>query len=354
MLRPFDAPIPALNWTRASRKQPRSKGGATVHDATPMIDVQGVTKRFGPFVAVNGVSFSVRAGEVVGVLGPNGAGKSTTMRMIAGYLRPDAGKAVILGRDMATDRRAAANDLGYLPEGAPVYPEMTPRGFLTFAGRTRSFGGAALRRAVSAAAARTQLESVIDQRIDTLSKGFKRRLGLAQAILHDPPVLILDEPTDGLDPNQKRAVRRLIGAMSKGRAILISTHILEEVEAVCDRAIVIDRGRVAADASPRDLLQRSKRRNAVTLDVAASDLEAARTALAALPGVRDRLETMGDGRVTFHLTPHDRAPILDAVSAAMKTAAVTPLGLYADQGRLDDVFQALTQGEAPESAEEAA
>jgi len=205
---------------------------------------------------VDDVSFAVEHGEVLGFLGPNGAGKSTTMRMLAGFLPPTSGTARIAGADIQAQPVAAKSALGFLPEGAPAYPDMTVTGFLSFTGRIRGFAGAALREKVAQAMAMTELDSVRLQPIETLSKGFKRRVGLAQALLHDPPVLILDEPTDGLDPNQKHEVRGLIRRMAPDKAIIISTHILEEVAAVCTRAIVIARGRVVADATPTALAGR--------------------------------------------------------------------------------------------------
>ncbi len=221
-----------------------------------LIEIAGLTKRFGHFTAVDAVSFNVARGEVLGFLGPNGAGKSTTMRMLAGFVSPTAGTARICGHDVRTDPVAARQSLGFLPEGAPTYPEMTVQGFLRFVGRVRGFGGAELRRRVEHAMSLATLGGVGLQPVETLSKGFKRRVGLAQALLHDPPVLVLDEPTDGLDPNQKHEVRTLIMRMAPHKAIVISTHILEEVEAVCSRAIIIAQGRIIADAPPADLARR--------------------------------------------------------------------------------------------------
>jgi ABC-2 type transport system ATP-binding protein len=220
-----------------------------------LIEIERLTKRFGGFIAVDDVSFTVDRGEVLGFLGPNGAGKSTTMRMLAGFMPPSAGTARICGCDVVDQGVAAKRQLGFLPEGAPTYPEMTVAGFLAFTGRIRGFKGSALDDRVAHAMQLTQLAGVRLQPIETLSKGFKRRVGLAQALLHDPPVLVLDEPTDGLDPNQKHEVRDLIRRMAPDKAIIISTHILEEVAAVCTRAIIIARGRVVVDAPP-DVFQR--------------------------------------------------------------------------------------------------
>jgi ABC-2 type transport system ATP-binding protein len=225
----------------------------TAGDQPVLIEIVGLTKRFGSFTAVDGVTFNVARGEVLGFLGPNGAGKSTTMRMLAGFMIPSSGTARICGHDVQTDGVAARRALGFLPEGAPTYPEMTVTGFLNFCARVRGFSGNELAQRVKHAVALTRLEGVLLQPVETLSKGFKRRVGLAQALLHDPPVLVLDEPTDGLDPNQKHEVRALIAQMAPHKAIVISTHILEEVDAVCTRAIIIAAGRVVADETPAEL-----------------------------------------------------------------------------------------------------
>ena len=223
---------------------------------TALIEIERLTKRFGTFTAVDDVSFNVARGEVLGFLGPNGAGKSTTMKMLAGFVTPSAGTARICGHDVRTDSLAARKTLGFLPEGAPTYPEMSVLAFLQFVARIRGYGGGDLGDRVARAIDMTTLSSVRLQPVETLSKGFKRRVGLAQALLHDPPVLVLDEPTDGLDPNQKHEVRTLIAQMAPQKAIVISTHILEEVEAVCSRAIIIANGRLVADATPAELAQR--------------------------------------------------------------------------------------------------
>ncbi len=218
-----------------------------------MLRLEGLRKRFGPILAVDGISLSVKKGEVLGFLGPNGAGKSTTMKMATGFLEPDEGKAFICGIDVFADPVAAKRHLGYLPEGAPAYGEMTVRGFLKFVGEVRGLKGARLRSALEKAAERTHLQAVWGQSIETLSKGYRRRVGLAQAILHEPDVLVLDEPTDGLDPNQKHQVRQLIREMAKDSAIIVSTHILEEVPAVCTRAVIIAHGRIIADGTAEEI-----------------------------------------------------------------------------------------------------
>ena len=222
-----------------------------------MLEISTLTKRFDAVTAVDGLTLTVRPGEVLGFLGPNGAGKTTTMKMVTGYLAPDGGSARICGHDIVADTLAAQRRIGYLPEGAPAYGEMTPREFLSFIAGVRGLRGPAAQDALRIAASRTALEAVMERPIETLSKGFRRRVGLAQAILHDPEVLILDEPTDGLDPNQKHAVRELIRAISPAKTIVISTHLLEEVEAICTRAVIIARGKLVADGTPAELMAKA-------------------------------------------------------------------------------------------------
>ena len=223
-------------------------------------------------------------GEVLGFLGPNGAGKSTTMKMLTGFLEPDSGSARIAGYDVLEQPKLAKAKLGYLPEGAPLYAEMTPRKLLQFVAGLRGFERHEAARRTGIAVERTGLEPVLDRTIETLSKGFKRRVGLAQAIVHDPEVLIMDEPTDGLDPNQKHQIRKLIEEMAKEKAIIISTHILEEVEAVCTRAIVINQGRIVADGTAEDLMRRVPYHGAVAIRVATGRADAVKRALACLQG----------------------------------------------------------------------
>ncbi len=215
-----------------------------------MLELNSLHKSFGRTVAVDNISLSIRKGEVLGFLGPNAAGKSTTIRMIAGVLSPDSGDAIIQGHSIITDRQNAQKHLGYLPEGAPLYDEMTPPDFLKFLASARGLDNAAREAAVERVIADARIGSVSNKRIGDLSKGFRRRVGLAGAILTDPPVLLLDEPTDGLDPNQKRAVRALIARMAPEKAILITTHTLEEVPAMCSRVVIIDGGRIVADDTP--------------------------------------------------------------------------------------------------------
>lgn len=220
-----------------------------------LLQVDGLRKAFGRRVAVDGIGFSLDVGEIVGFLGPNGAGKTTTMRMIAGYLEPDEGGARIFNIDVARERRRAQERIGYLPEGAPLYGEMTPWSFLRFIAETRGMNREAARHAVRRAAQDARLGDSIDRPIDTLSKGYRRRVGFASALLHDPMLLVLDEPTDGLDPNQRHAVRDLIKKLGEERGLILSTHSLEEVEAVCTRVILIDQGRIVVDRTPASLIK---------------------------------------------------------------------------------------------------
>ena len=309
-----------------------------------MLELDRLSKSFGPIHAVRGVSFSVAAGEVVGFLGPNGAGKTTTMRMAAGFLSPSAGAARIAGHDVADAPLKAKAQLGYLPEGAPAYADMTPRGFLKFCAATRGIAAAG---AVEAAAERANIRHVLDQPIETLSKGFKRRVGLAQAILHDPPVLILDEPTDGLDPNQKHEVRGMIAEMAATKCIVISTHILEEVEAVCGRAIVIARGQVVADDAPEALLARSPRHNAVRVATSAEKGDGLRAALESIPeivAVTAEPDARA-GEAAFMAMPRGGGAVIGAIANLLRGRPEIPVTeMRGERGRLDDVFRDLTAG----------
>jgi ABC-2 type transport system ATP-binding protein len=312
-----------------------------------MIEIDGLTKHFGPIAAVAGIDLTVAKGEVLGFLGPNGAGKSTTMKMITGYLAPSAGRVRVCGHDVETAPLAAQRSIGYLPEGAPAYADMTPRQFLTFIAEIRGFIGAAIKPRIDRVVAEAELDPVLDQPIDTLSKGFKRRVGLAQAILHDPPVLIMDEPTDGLDPNQKHAVRTLLRAMAPDKAIIISTHLLEEVEAICTRAVIIDRGRIVADGTPAELIARSRHHNAVTLALPPNQSEAAATKIKALNGVAVVERTIrADGLMELTAFPKSGALLIEDVSALAVAEKWDVKELYAEAGRLDEVFRAITTHDA--------
>ena len=302
-----------------------------------MIEFDHLTKRFGPITAVDDVSFFVAQGEVVGFLGPNGAGKSTTMKMATGFLRPTLGTARICDFDVLEDPIEVKQRIGYLPEGAPMWPDMTTAAFLRFIARVRGFDGAEVDEKIAQAIDKTQLASVLEQPIDTLSKGYKRRVGLAQALLHDPEVLILDEPTDGLDPNQKHEVRELIHGMSEDKAIVVSTHILEEVEAVCSRAVIIAKGRIVADDTPEELLKKAPDHNAVI--IRAADLVAVRAALSGVDGV-DGIEDLDQARISVR--PSSDAPVVDAVGAALREKGVSVDEIRVERGRLDDVFRQIT------------
>lgn len=317
--------------------------------AGPLIEIHNLVKRFGPFTAVDRVSFSVARGEVLGFLGPNGAGKSTTMKMATGFLTPSEGDIRVCGFDVQSRRLSAQRAIGYLPEGAPAYPEMTPRGFLRFIARIRRLSGQDADQAITSAINATELEQVLDQPIDTLSKGYRRRVGLAQAILHNPPVLIMDEPTDGLDPNQKYQVRELIGAMARHKAIVISTHILEEVDAICTRALIIDRGRIVADGTPGELLARSRYHNAVSITLDTSLAEQAALLLRAVHGVAAVEEIRRGPETIFTLftTVQGEADttLVDHVSRLVRERGWQVRALYREPGRLDEVFRRLTRGD---------
>ena len=227
-----------------------------ISNGVNMIEVKELRRSFGPVVAVDGISFSVEKGQVLGLLGPNGAGKSTAMRMLACFLRPDSGTATVLGYDILKNPIEVRRSIGYLAENVPAYNEMTVGSFLNFVCDARQIKGKERKQALDRIVPMCSIESVYHQTIETLSKGYKRRVGLAQALIHDPDVLILDEPTDGLDPNQKHEVRKLISKMAKNKCIIISTHILEEVEAVCSRTIIIARGRILVDSTPNQLKEK--------------------------------------------------------------------------------------------------
>ncbi|HEY5102234.1 MAG TPA: ATP-binding cassette domain-containing protein, partial [Steroidobacteraceae bacterium] len=274
-------------------------------------------------------------------LGPNGAGKTTTMRMLAGFISPTAGTASICGHDIETDTLEAKKSLGYLPEGAPLYGEMTVQSFLEFIADLRNLTGSVRRNRLEYSISRLQLGGVTEQTIETLSKGFRRRVGLAQALMQDPPVLILDEPTDGLDPNQKHEVRTLINEMSRDKIIIISTHLLEEVDAVCTRAIIIARGRIVADDTPQGLAAKSRYYNAVSLQLEnPQQLAAARAAIEALPLVLAVEASERDARLTA--LPRAGAQILPALSELAAREGFKLKELHLESGRLDEVFRTIT------------
>ncbi len=309
-----------------------------------MIEIENLQKRFGAITAVDGVSFTVERGTVLGFLGPNGAGKSTTMKMLTGFLPPTGGTARIGGHDITTDSLAAKQLVGYLPEGAPLYPDMTPEGFLHFIAEIRGLSGAKAKARVAEVAEKVSLQKVMRQPIETLSKGFKRRVGLAQAILHDPQVLVLDEPTDGLDPNQKKEVRALIRSMQQDKVIILSTHILEEVEALCSRVIIIAGGRIVIDCAPGELAAKSRWHNAVRLELAASEAQRVRGVLAEQYGA-EHVETLASetSGTSLLVTTRDRRPILAEISQRAQKDQWKLDGLHVEHGRLDEVFHELTR-----------
>lgn len=308
-----------------------------------MIEIRHLRKQFGEHVAVNDISFKVVPGEILGFLGPNGAGKSTTMKVITGFLPPTEGTVTVWGSDIETDTLNAQRHIGYLPEGAPCYEEMTPRGFLRFIARVRGFAGSEIDERIRIVVDRLSLTAVLDQRIETLSKGFKRRVGLAQAILHDPDILILDEPTDGLDPNQKHEVREMIRGLSRDKIVVISTHILEEVTAVCTRAVIISGGRIVADCTPEELEARSRYHGAITVRAVHDvDVPAISTFLEGLPGVAS-IEL--EGREITAIPGDEEAEIFPEVMAAVSRQEWPVAGVYQERGRLDEVFRSITEGE---------
>lgn len=308
-----------------------------------MIKINSLTKRFGEHVAVDNLSFEVSPGEVLGFLGPNGAGKSTTMKMLTGFLTPDGGTASVGGFDIQTQTLQAQQQMGYLPEGAPCYGDMRVKRFLEFIAEVRGFSGAEKHKRVAWAAEQLELGAVMGQSIETLSKGFKRRVGLAQAILHDPSILILDEPTDGLDPNQKYQVRKLIKQLAEGsnKIVVISTHILEEVSAVCTRAVVIAHGRLLADGTPDQLEARSRYHQAVTV-VLEQPVDS--QPLLALPGV-DAVEVRPDGHL-LTIIPKPGEVIFPVVGQYAQDHGWPVRELSVERGRLDEVFRRLTAEEA--------
>jgi ABC-2 type transport system ATP-binding protein len=299
-----------------------------------MIRIENLVKAFGAKRAVDGVSFSVERGEVLGFLGPNGAGKSTTMRMITGFMPPTSGWVSVGGHDVAESPLAAKRLIGYLPENAAAYPDMTVQGFLDFAAELRGLRGDARKRAVGRVVELCFLGSVLRQSIDTLSKGYRHRTCLAQALIHDPEVLVMDEPTDGLDPNQKHEVRNLIRELGRSKAIVFSTHILEEVDAACTRAIIIDRGRIVANGTPEELRAMSALHGAVTLQAQGATLDK----LAPL----GRVEQLNGA---FRIFPHDKskaAELAQAVIDLVKREGWKVEGMYNEVGQLDEVFRRIT------------
>mgnify|MGYP006286106833 CR=1 FL=1 len=313
-----------------------------------MIQARNLVKRFGPKVAVQDVSFDVEAGEVLGFLGPNGAGKSTTMRMITGYLPPSAGTVTVGGHDIVEDAIAAKARIGYLPENAPAYPEMTVRAFLRFVAELHGRRGSERDKAVARVVETCFLQPVFQQPIETLSKGFRHRTCLAQALISDPPVLVLDEPTDGLDPNQKHEVRNLIRRMGREKAIIISTHILEEVDAVCSRIIIIDSGKLVFNGDPDDLRAKSRMAGAVSLSVRGANSATVRETLGNVDGVGEVVILDEQGELT-KLVAYPETPgtstLAVEVGNALRAKAIPFEELHTERGRLDEVFREITASE---------
>ena len=305
-----------------------------------MIEVTKLGKKFGDLVAVDGLSFSVQPGEILGFLGPNGAGKSTTMKIITGFLPPSQGSVSICGNDISSHPLDAQRLIGYLPEGAPCYEEMTPRSFLNFIAEIRGFDGSEREARVRLVVQTLSLQAVLNQRIETLSKGFKRRVGFAQAIILDPLVLILDEPTDGLDPNQKHHVRQMIRGFAKDKIVIISTHILEEVAAVCSRALIISNGRLVADCTPPELEAKSPYHLAVRVTADAAELEA-------IEGYMGRLASVGeiqkDGQDLLLIPSAPETNLLLELLEGQRKNQWSIRGLSQEKGRLDEVFRTITE-----------
>jgi ABC-2 type transport system ATP-binding protein len=311
-----------------------------------MIEIDHLSKYFGTLKAVDDINFQVSPGEVLGFLGPNGAGKSTTMKVITGFLAPTSGRVRVSGHDVVSEPIAVKSRIGYLPEGAPLYPDMTPASFLGFIAEVRGLKGARREERIREVVQRVHIDGVMDQQIETLSKGFKRRVGLAQAILHDPEVLILDEPTDGLDPNQKHEVRSLIKEMAHDKVIVLSTHILEEVEAVCTRAIIIARGKLLFDGTPSELRSRSPRHNAVSVTFHGTPPADAVKALSSLSSVQRVEVTSSDGEPSaYRLYPRNGASIVGEIGQFAVQRGWELDELHVERGYMDEVFRIITEGE---------
>jgi gliding motility-associated transport system ATP-binding protein len=305
-----------------------------------MINVEKLTKSFGPKLAVDHITFTVSKGEVLGVLGPNGAGKSTSMRMITGYLPPTEGTVTIGGFDISENPLEAKRRIGYLPENAPIYSDMSVAGFLSFCAEMRGLYGAAKAEAIDRVVEMCFLNRVMQQSVDTLSKGFRHRTCLAQALVHDPEVLILDEPTDGLDPNQKHEVRSLLRRLGTDKAIVFSTHILEEVEAACTRALIIDQGSIVAIGTPQELKAQAPSAGNIVLTVTGAEQPLLVSQLESLPSV-SRCELLSaDVGITVRLTP--KGQVLPELIALAGRSSWKVENIQIDEGRLDDVFRSIT------------
>lgn len=312
-----------------------------------MIEVIEISRNFGRFQAVSNVSFQVQKSEVLGFLGPNGAGKSTTMKMLTGYLQPSSGDALICGHSVTKQSLKARAKIGYLPESAPSYGEMQVEEFLRFAGKVRGLTGGKLNSQIEKVLEDTSLQTVRKQLIETLSKGYRQRTCLAQSLLHDPPVLLLDEPTDGLDPNQKYEVRKLISQLKEDRTILVSTHILEEVEAICTRAIILSEGKIVGDGTPEELLSKSVYHNAINLKISVKPDQNVQRILLGIPSVeRVEIQSSNHQTLSFVILAKQGQPILEEVKEHLDQQNVKIVEMYVEKGRLDEVFRQMTIVEA--------
>ena len=310
---------------------------------TTLLDIRGLTKNYGPITAVDNVSFSVDQGEVLGFIGPNGSGECTTMKIVTGFLTPTSGTGEGAGQDVTRYPLEIKRRIGYLPEGAPLYGDMTPISLLNFVCKVRRLSKEETKRGIAYAVEKLHIANVLYQPIETLSKGYKRRVGLAQAIVHEPELLILDEPTDGLDPNQKHEVRELLKEMSGKKAVIISTHILEEVEAVCSRAIVIAKGKMVADDNPLALQTRSRLHNAVGIRLPVAQAQACIELLNGLGGVHQVRTTLETATMVELLAlSKDSSEILGSVHSAIDEKGIQVNEIYVERGRLEDVFRDLT------------
>ena len=307
-----------------------------------MIQISNLSKYFDDFCAVDNISFTIQPGEVLGFLGPNGAGKSTTMKIITGFLAPTNGEVTVLGHNVLKDPIAAQLEIGYLPEGAPAYADMTVSAALKFIAQVRGYSGEELNRRIQSVVEKVELEPVLDRRVENLSKGYCRRLGIAQALIHDPKVLILDEPTDGLDPNQKHQVRQLIRNLSKEKTVIISTHILEEVSAVCTRAMILSLGKIVFDGTPVELAAKSDLHNAVRVRLQFSS----ETILEELKALSDVQSLTQDDTGMITVYPVDGKAILSAVNSVLHKNNSLVEELHVESGQLDDVFRKVTLNHA--------
>ena len=306
-----------------------------------MLKIKDLYKRFDSFVAVDRISFDVASGDILGFLGPNGAGKSTTMKMICGYLKPTSGSVSIYDHDIDADAIEAKRLIGYLPEGAPTYGDMSVKDFLSFVAEVRRLNREQTRNGLDYVIEELALKDVLMQPIDTLSKGFKRRVGLAQALIHDPKVLIMDEPTDGLDPNQKHHVRTLINSLSESKIVVISTHILEEVTAVCNRALIIAKGKLLINTTPHKLLTQSRYQNTVSLYAKDEELL---TDIKTMPGVKSlEYDTLSKRWLVF-VQDQEKMNVYHQIESWMSSRTPEVGDLRLEHGRLDDVFRKITEG----------